>query len=232
MTMTWRQTTTATRAAALALAIAVVVALPLQQEAWAEDGKPPPTVDLLGPGPGDAMAPNAPEGMACTMDELRAWKLATEARALAEAREAAEQLLKRNPDSFVALYILGYAHHYGEGNLPRAVYYITQSIDTMHDQHGDRLDPSVQLWEARALVSLGRAQTQLGEFEKAIETYRRHDRRFPQELPEKISTVWPLMQLRRFDEALKVAHDVLRDPRTETNDRAVALNGYTAVLFE
>ena len=216
---------------ALCAALAVwAVALP----ALAEDGDADaaPRVKLLGPGPGDEMAPDAPEGMSCTKDELRAWKLATEARALAEAREAAEQLLARNPDSYVAQYILGYAHHYGEGNLPRAVYFMEEAIETMRDLHGQKLPPQFRLWEARALVSLGRAQTQLGEFEEAIETYREHDKRFPQELPEKISTVWPLMQLRRFDEALKVSHDVLRDPRTETNDRAVALNGYTAVLFE
>ena len=40
-----------------------------------------------------------------------------------KAREAAEAILARQPDSFVALYVLGYVYEWGEANLPRARFF-------------------------------------------------------------------------------------------------------------
>lgn len=193
---------------------------------------PPKARKLLGSGPGDEPATGAPKGMAGTVDELRAYRMAVDARAYGAAREAGEDLLERDEGSFVALYVLGLAHHFGEGNLPRAAWYLEQCLEVFYDEEGDDPDSDVALWEAHALVALAKTYSQLGRSEEAIEKYREHDRKFPGEVQEKISTVWPLMQMRRFDEALKVAHSILRDASTTPGDRAVALNGYVAVLFE
>jgi len=191
-----------------------------------------PKVVLLGEGPGDVAASAAPDGMACTVDEFKAYNLAVEARSFADAREAGEQILDRDSDSFVAHLVLGFAHHYGEGNLPRSAYHLKKAISVLRDVQGDPVPEPYAKWEAFALRELGKTQSQLGRFEEAIASYDEHDLRHPSEPKEKISTVWPLLQLRRFDDALYVAHSILRDPTTNPGDRAVALNGYVAVLFE
>lgn len=214
--------------AALVLALALAAPGVGAQEGAPKGG----AAKLAGPGAGDQPAPAAPEGMACTVDQLKTWQLAHDARAWADARSAAEALLERDSDDAVAHIILGFVHHYGEGNLPRSIWYFERGLKLLRSEHGTPVGPGVGGWEAFALRELGRSQSQLGRPDDAIASYEEHDRLYPDEIPEKISTVWPLMQLRRFDDALYVAHSVLRDPTTNPGDRAVALNGYVAVLFE
>ncbi len=150
----------------------------------------------------------------------------------ADGRAAAEELIDRNSESVVSRFLLGVIHHYGEGNLPRSKYHLKKALSMVREQFGDPVDESMAGWEQGILRELARTCAQLGDYEEAIEYYHEHDNRHPDALPEVISTVWALMRLRRYDEGLRVAHAVLRDPSANPGDRYVALNGYVAVLFE
>ena len=79
-------------------------------------------------------------GFAATPDELQAWTLATEGQHI-RARELAEKILARDPRSFVAHLVLGYAQHFAEANLPRALYHLDTALALYEHRFGDRPGP-------------------------------------------------------------------------------------------
>ena len=56
-------------------------------------------------------------GIQGTKEEVKAYNLVEEGKYI-EARTLSEEILKDNPNSYAARYVLGRALHYGEGNLP------------------------------------------------------------------------------------------------------------------
>ena len=60
-------------------------------------------------------------------DELRAWALLRQEKHV-EAREIAERIVAERPDGFLGHFLLGWAHHYGEANFPKALFHAERAF--------------------------------------------------------------------------------------------------------
>ncbi|MDB4990148.1 MAG: hypothetical protein JWN04_5326 [Myxococcaceae bacterium] len=197
---------------ALAL-ICLLGALPAAQLARAQD-----LSELL----------DAPSGLEAQPDELEAFFAAISGK-LIRARELAAGILKKRPDSFVAYYVLGEVEHDAEANFPRAVFDFEQAR-TLFEKKFTATPDSTQpwRWHTRILLSLSNAYGEIEQHEKKLALLARYNELYePDHLSEQ---AWPLMKLRRYEDARHAAAAGLAtdDPR----QREIALNALCAVEFE
>lgn len=180
---------------------------------------------------GDALGsevPFVPEGLDGTPDEIRAW-LHAEASQFIEARELAEARLQEEHDSYQAQFVLGFAYHYGESNAPRALFHVQRSYELFQRQWGRPPGEGAPWrWHAMMVQELIWIHSELEHYERQLAMIRVYNERFdPDMLAEQ---AWPLMKLRRFDDARRVATEALDggDPRQVS----IALNAFCAIEFE
>ncbi|HTU62735.1 MAG TPA: hypothetical protein VMF89_29940, partial [Polyangiales bacterium] len=62
-------------------------------------------------------------GFSASLEEREAWLYAEAGRHI-RAREMADAILVKHPDSFVAHLVIGYVNHYAEADFPRALFYL------------------------------------------------------------------------------------------------------------
>lgn len=192
---------------------------------------------------GFAAAPGGPSGIARAQDPLRNPTTAglpgtaEELEALtsldgskyARARRQAEAVLAAAPESIPGLYVLATVHHRGEGNHPRALYLVRKARRLLEAAYGKvPEDPRWQLWHKRLLFEeqwilgeMDERQGQLSLLQYMDEIYRP---------PEPVRQIWPLLKLRRFEEARQVGRDHLHAPEDWVRERA--LNGLMAIEDE
>jgi len=184
----------------------------------------PLPADLPGLGGGAMPLP----GERSTPSELEAWQLADQ-RKFIEAREAAENILGREPSSYVAELVLGVVQHYGEGNFPRALFHLDRAMDKYQAFHGVEPDPDDPWrWHVRLLQELAAVHGDLENHEKKLRYLSRHDELYdPDMLAER---AWPLMKLRRFGEARAAAELGLAEDRPIQT--ILGLNALCAIEFE
>ncbi|MDB4975375.1 MAG: hypothetical protein JWN48_3716 [Myxococcaceae bacterium] len=170
----------------------------------------------------------APSGLEATPEELEAFFAGISGK-LIRARELSSAILKKHPDSFVAFYVLGEVEHDAEANFPRAVFDFEQAR-TLFEQKFSPTPNAEQpwRWHTRILLSLANAYGEIEQHEKKLALLARYNELYePDHLSEQ---AWPLMKLRRYEDARNAAAAGLAtdDPR----QREIALNALCAVEFE
>ncbi|HEY6879574.1 MAG TPA: hypothetical protein VI299_16220, partial [Polyangiales bacterium] len=170
----------------------------------------------------------APAGMEATPSELEAF-YATVSGKLIRARELAQAVLQKNPESYVALYVLGEVEHDAEANFPRAVFNYERARAIFEAKYGPTPgEAQPWRWHTRILLSLANAYGEIEQHEKKLGLLARYNELYdPDHLSER---AWPLMKLRRYDDARRAAAEGIAtdDPR----QREIALNALCAVEFE
>ncbi len=209
----------------------------------AQDDAPPPTTDVppsdepqsdeppivFGTGDFDPCSVrSAGDGEESTPDEYRAWCNADDGNYI-RARELAETIVHDHPTSYVGNFVLGYVHHMGEANAPRSLYYLRIALGQYTRAWGDPPSPSGPWrWHARMLQEMAFVQGELEDYEAQLATMQRYNDLYdPDMLAE---AAWPLMKMRRFDEARRVAESAMSTGSSWQTE--VALNALCAVEFE
>lgn len=145
------------------------------------------------------------------------------------ARELASKILAKNPGSFIAHYVMGEVEHDAEANFPRAVYHLEQARALFERKYGPTPgDEAPWRWHSRIILSLSFAYGEIEQHEKKLGLLARYNELYdPDRLADR---AWPLMKLRKFDEARAAAEEGMStaDPR----QREVALNSLCAIEFE
>lgn len=172
---------------------------------------------------------SAGDGEDSTPDEYRAWCNAEQRHHYIDARELAEQVLRANPRSFVGHFVLGYVHHMGEANAPRALFHLRQALALYSEAWGDPPIPGAPWrWHARLLQETSFVEGELEHYDEQLAYIARYNERYdPDMLGE---AAWPMMKMRRFDDARAVAHAAQRSG--EGWQTEIALNALCAIEFE
>ncbi|MEM6962287.1 MAG: hypothetical protein AAF550_11200, partial [Myxococcota bacterium] len=130
---------------------------------------------------------------------------------------------------YVAHFVLGFVHHYGEGSYPRALYHHLEALRLFETQYGSRpnLDQRWR-WHARILRELAMTHGDLEHFREQLSLFTLHNELYEPDLLAQ--RAWPLMKMRRFDAARLSAREALQhgDPMQVE----VALNALCAIEFE
>ncbi len=182
-------------------------------------GEPFDPCEFMSPGDGEDATP----------DEYRAWCNAEQRHHYIDARELAEQVIRTNPRSFVGHFVLGYVHHMGEANAPRALFHLRQALDLYTAAWGNPPIPgSPWRWHARLLQELAFVEGELEHYDEQLAYIARYNEIYePDMLGE---AAWPMMKMRRFDDARAVARAAQRSG--EGWQTEVALNALCAIEFE
>jgi tetratricopeptide (TPR) repeat protein len=170
----------------------------------------------------------APPGLEATPEELDAfWSVMSER--LIHARELATKILRKNPNSFVAHYVMGEVEHDAEANFPRAVFHLELAKQLFEKKYGPTPGSAAPWrWHTRILLSLAFAYGEIERHDKKLALLKLYNELYdPDRLAER---AWPLMKQRKFKEARKAARDGLatNDPR----QKEIALNSLCAIEFE
>jgi len=173
-------------------------------------------------------AQEAPE-YPITAEEETAFNFTVSPPQFIKAREAAEAILARQPDSFVALYVLGYVYEWGEANLPRARYFSSRARAVIEARWGAGVPTDGPWrWHARVLRQLISIARQMDREEEALRLLELRDRYYNPELT--VDYGWPLMKLGRFAEARAKIAKALAS--SDVEDRLTALNTLGAMEDE
>lgn len=183
---------------------------------------------LMQAGPQGAYA--KPEIPALTLDELQGEPLEDEAlkalkkKKYVRAREDAQKVLAKRPYAFVATYVLARVYQLGEGNLPRALFYIRRLRRRLHDAFGKAPKAeAAKRWHKKILWAQMWVFGSMDLREKQIAILDEHDALYkPKWLNRRL---WPLMKLERFDEAQKVGRIL-----TKSDDAWARMAGYNGLL--
>jgi len=166
--------------------------------------------------------------MHASAEELRAWQLLRANQSIA-AREMAEKILRRRAGSYVAHLVLGHVQHYAEGNFPRALFHLDKALRLYEKRHGTIPGAtSPWRWHSLLLRELGAAHYDLEHYQERLALIDRYNEYYrPLMIAER---AWPLMKLRRFQEARKVAQLALSSG--QEHQESLALNALCAIEFE
>ncbi len=161
-------------------------------------------------------------------DELRAWDLVRVGK-LARARTAAERIAKKKPRSYIAHFVLGYVHHYAEGNFPRALFFLRKSLSLFEAKHGSKPTPNQPWrWHARLLKEIAAAHGDLDQYEKRLEFLAKYNAQYaPKAVAER---AWPLMKLGKYNAARTALQEGLAT--SDEREIEIALNAKCAIEFE
>jgi tetratricopeptide (TPR) repeat protein len=170
----------------------------------------------------------APSGLETSNEELEAFYAALSGK-LIRARELAEKILSARPDAYVAHYVMGEVEHDAEANFPRAVFHLEQAKALFEQKFGPAPGETAPWrWHSRILLALSNVYGEIEQHEKKLALLQRYNELYePDHLAER---AWPLMKLRRYDEARRAAVEGITtdDPR----QREIALNALCAIEFE
>lgn len=199
---------------------------PPEDEGGDEDVGPP---IVFGTGDFDPCTIIGPgEGEDSTPDEYRAWCNADNGNYI-RARELAETIVHDHPSSYVANFVLGYVHHMGEANAPRAMFFFHRALEQYTHAWGDPPMPSGPWrWHARMLQELSFVEGELEHYEQQLAYMDRYNTLYDPDMTAEAA--WPLMKMRRFDDARRVAQSALS--LGSAWQAEVALNALCAVEFE
>jgi tetratricopeptide (TPR) repeat protein len=166
--------------------------------------------------------------MAARPEEREAFDLAIARRHL-KARALAEKIVARDPNSYVGHLTLALVHHYGEASLPRALYHAEIALRAFEARWGAQ--PSTDQpwrWHARMLRELAYVHGDMGHHSEKLAYMARYNLLYdPDFIAER---AWPLMKLRRFDEARAAAKAGVESHIPW--ERAVGYNALCAIEFE
>lgn len=167
-------------------------------------------------------------GLGGEADELGAWTLLRSEKPIA-ARRAAEKVLLRRPNSYLAQLIIGLVLHYAEADFPRALWHLEAARRLFEQRHSDKPLPSDPWqWHARILRELANVQGDLEHHPQKLQTLLRYNELYdPDMLAER---AWSLMKMRQFDAARRAAQEGMAT--ADPHQVGTALNALCAIEFE
>ncbi len=133
---------------------------------------------------------------------------------LVRLREEAREILKDNPDSFAGNYLLGFSLHNSEGDLPRAKFYLERSAKLFRDKYTE--NPPLHSpwgWYERTILELIQVNAEMDLYEEQVamlDEYVRLSKMIVGREPPTVlaAYAWPLMKLKREDEARQKLQEV------------------------
>lgn len=146
------------------------------------------------------------------------------------ARSLAEEALEANDESFRAHYLMGAVQHLGEGNLPKALFHLERAERLFIEDHGVRPDREMSPWEVyrRILLELVYVNGEMDRHEEKIDYVEAMMQRL--DIDYGPLKAWPLMKLKRFEEARAVAKAAIANDHSWY--QAVGLTALCAVESE
>lgn len=165
-------------------------------------------------------------GLSGTPDELALYSLVFSGRYI-DAREAAEELLKKRPDSYIGHLAMGQIHYYGEANFPKALRHAREARRLYEARH-PVYDPDTVRWHAQILNELSWAHYALGQHQERLD--RMEELKTLYGIDRGAETAWSLMKLGELERARAAVEAALakNDPQLEE----IALNSLCAIEFE
>ena len=202
-----------------------------QLDADKVQGQPPPQAPASVPAglpPLDDSCPTA-DAFGGSRVEQAAW-CASRQRRFVSMRTLANRALVEAPTSFRAHFLMGYAQHLGEGNLPKALFHLEEAEKNFIEAFGPRPDKKASPWKVyfRILHELVYVYGEMDHHETKI--------RYVDALSERLEMdyeplkAWPLLKLKRFDEARKIAQAAIE--KDDRWNQAVGLTALCAVESE
>jgi tetratricopeptide (TPR) repeat protein len=161
-------------------------------------------------------------------DEREAIELLQEDKMLT-ARTKAEELLKKDPDSFVGHYVMGTALREAEGALARSLAHLKRAREIYEVRYaGDTSDGRPWRVYADTIFGIMNTTELMENFEDSLRAMDDYDAQFQPKLYAQ--RVWPLMKLGRYDDARAWAQRAIDSGSPYQKMRA--MNGLCAVEGE
>ncbi len=176
-----------------------------------------------------AMAGALPEGF--SEPEAFLALLSNEAGRHIRAREQAEALLERKPDSMPGHVVLGLALYRGEGNLGLARYQFRRALRLFQEQYGEPTEGTPWSWQLIAYNGLADVNGDMGHDEEKLEVLAERDRYYGF---QPVHRAWSLMRLGRYEEAVDAAEAALgrAEHPERVGDARTSLCGIAGELLE
>lgn len=182
----------------------------------------------LFPWEGRAQQQSAPPPISGTPLEMQAYELYTKNK-LVTARTKAEKALAVDPSSIMGHYVLGCVLREAEGSLARAIYELGRARELYETRFGMSRAPGAPWGLHREIIYAIQATAgELEEYEYQLEMIDYYDSLYDPALTAEHA--WPLLHLRRFDEARQWATRA-----TKINDdwqKSLGLNALCAIEGE
>jgi tetratricopeptide (TPR) repeat protein len=141
------------------------------------------------------------------------------------ARELAESMLARDPESVPGHCVLGSVLARAEGNLSGAAYHLRRCVDRYEAVYTRPREGDPWLWHDQGLRVLAQVESDLGRHEAALEVIDRIETHYRGNIP---SRAWSLFELGRFEAAKAEAQAALASS-DETAERVTAWTVLCAV---
>jgi tetratricopeptide (TPR) repeat protein len=126
-----------------------------------------------------------------------------------KAGELAAKVLQANPESIPGLFVQAHAEHYGEANLPRALFQIRQARHLLEKRgQADPADADSREWYLRVLEEEYHILSDMDRREEQIQIVVLLEKVY-QPLPW--LKVFPLIKLKRYDEARQAIEQMEKD---------------------
>lgn len=189
-----------------------------------------PEIDFsrLSADPCDLMEITPSAGRTGTPEELHA-HCEVEMDRYVDAREEAQAILAVHPDSYAARFVLAKVLHRGDANHPRALFEMRQALESYVRRYGSEPRPGLPWrWHSDMLVEMIFIESDLEHYEEQLALIETFNRLYSPHMTAE--RAWPLMKLRRFDEA-RTAAEMAR-ASGESWQTELALNALCAVEFE
>ena len=157
-----------------------------------------------------------------TQDENDAYQLLHDSK-LITARTHAQSALDRDPDSILGNYVMGVVLQQAEGDLPRAMFRLGNARKLFEDAYGAP-PPKSAPWKfhREVLYATEILAGEMEEFEFQVQMLDYWDSLYEPHLTAEHA--WPLMQLRRFDDARRAAQMAM-----QSKDARQVLTGKNAL---
>lgn len=134
---------------------------------------------------------------------LAAWKLLEDGKLIA-LREAAEAMLRQDRRSWAGHFLLAHALHVSEGQLPQALRHAREARRLFEERHGKNpASDTPWLWHASMLDQIANLLAEMDRYEEQLAVLAAHDASYDPDRPA--MRAWPLMRLKRWDEARRSA---------------------------
>lgn len=117
-----------------------------------------------------------------------------------QAREIASHLLDQEPESIPGHCLMGLIQHRHEANLPVALFHFRRCRSLFEGRYGDFPGPDAPwFWHALSITELAYVNGEMGRHEEKVNYLLERDSLYEPPMPA--DRGWPLMRLRRYDEA-------------------------------
>ncbi|MCA9526992.1 MAG: hypothetical protein KC549_11935, partial [Myxococcales bacterium] len=163
-----------------------------------------------------------------TPDEQAALQLNEQGKYI-ESREKAQEILNVTPDSFIATYVMAGAYFNLEANLPRALFTLRRAMKLLEDRYGLPIhDQAAEVWHRRLLSMEIWILSDMDDREGQLQVLARYNDLYKP--PKEVHKMWPLLKLRRYDEAIAIGEKLIYSDLEY--ERRRAYNGLMAVEDE